>query len=53
MVNYLSLSISTESISIDKNREETVQNWGLERTTANMRFDNLVEFHKFIGFGKV
>jgi len=49
-VTYLGLIISTERISLDEDKVETVQNCSREKTTANGRLNNLFEVQQFLGF---
>jgi hypothetical protein len=50
MVKYLGLVISTEGISMDQDKIETVNNWSRQKMTANGRLNNLFEVQQFLGF---
>jgi len=49
-VKYLGLIISTNGISMDPDKVETVRNWSREKKTANGRLNNLFEVQQFLGF---
>jgi len=49
-VRYLGLIISTEGISIDEDKVQTVRNWSREKKTKNGRLNNLFEVQQFLGF---
>ena len=49
-VRYLGLLISTNGISMDEDKVETVRNWSREKKTKNGRLNNLFEVQQFLGF---
>jgi hypothetical protein len=49
-VKYLGLIISTNGISMDPDKIDTVRNWSREKKTANGRLNNLFEVQQFLGF---
>jgi len=49
-VRYLGLIISTNGISMDEDKVETVGNWSREKKTKNGRLYNLFEVQQFLGF---
>jgi len=48
-VRYLGLIISTQGISLDEDKVETVSNWSREKETKNGRLNNLCEVQQFLG----
>jgi hypothetical protein len=49
-VKYLGLIISTNGVSMDPDKVDTVRNWSREKKTANGRLNNLFEVQQFLGF---
>jgi hypothetical protein len=49
-VKYLGLIISTNGVSMDPDKIDTVRNWSRENKTANGRLNNLFEVQQFLGF---
>jgi len=47
---YLALIISTQVISKDEDKVETVKNWSREKKTKNGRFNSLFEVQQLLGF---
>jgi len=49
-VKYLGLIISTQGVSMDPDKVDTVRNWSQAKKTANGRLNNLFEVQQFLGF---
>jgi len=49
-VRCLRLIISTNGISMDEDKVETVRNWSTEKKTKNGNLNNLFEAQQFLGF---
>ena len=49
-VRYLGLIISTQGISLDEDKVETVWKGSLEKKTKNGLLNNLFEVQQFLGF---
>ena len=49
-VKYLGLIISTNGVSMDPDKVDTVRNWSRENTTGNGRLNNIFEVQQFLGF---
>ena len=49
-VKYLGLIISTQGVSMDTDKVDTIQNWSREKKTANGRLNDLFEVQQFLGF---
>jgi hypothetical protein len=52
-VKYLGLVISTEGISMDQDKIETVEIWSQEKKTAKGRLNNLFEVQPFLAFATI
>jgi hypothetical protein len=49
-VKHLGLIISTNGVSMDPDKVDTVRNWSREKKTAKCRLNNLFEVQQFLGF---